>query len=255
MRTARAARTIGLLAVIIGCGGLAFNDESDVTTVEGRPSPGTGDVAGRDQNSPACSVESGLLRCNGTRMESCQGTPPSWMLIEECDFCTEGPGTQAICSAGPTCAAGQLACLRNELYRCNDARNRWNFVETCESAAACDANTGACVADPGPAMPACEPGALRCDGPNLQVCQEGPPEWLTLQVCASAALCVADARRVSGCTAPACEPDEWICNGTELRRCNAARTAFESVEDCGSAELCAAARARCTPAQVGDAGL
>lgn len=85
----------------------------------------------------------------------------------------------------------------------------------------------------GQGEPACDTGALSCDGALLQLCTD-TGVWATLEVCAAPGLCNPD----FGCDAPACTESETRCNGYTFETCSADRSAWESVEQCVSAAHC-----------------
>jgi hypothetical protein len=91
----------------------------------------------------------------------------------------------------------------------------------------------------------CEPSALRCNGPNLELCAPDRRGWQPLLRCDTAGQCDASAGTCRTCT-----PGEAACNGAWRQVCNDAGE-LESVEDCQTPALCRLAgdrsTASCTP--------
>jgi hypothetical protein len=97
-----------------------------------------------------------------------------------------------------------------------------------------EAGGGVSSGGEGASEPACELGALSCDGELLRLCTNDGDAWATLEVCASAQLCDPD----FGCHEPACVEGETRCYGYRFQACSADRSGWESVEACTSAAAC-----------------
>jgi hypothetical protein len=85
----------------------------------------------------------------------------------------------------------------------------------------------------GPGEPACETGALSCDGALVRLCTDDGG-WVALEVCATPGLCNAE----FGCDAPACAEGETRCDGDTFETCSPDRSAWEAVEQCVNAAHC-----------------
>jgi hypothetical protein len=79
---------------------------------------------------------------------------------------------------------------------------------------------------------ACEPGAYRCAGANLETCSDDRSGWIVAEVCNSDAECNLNAR-----TCRACVPGERMCRGEFLEQCDDAFT-WQPDTTCATAALC-----------------
>ncbi len=91
----------------------------------------------------------------------------------------------------------------------------------------------------------CEPGRYRCRGALLQACRDDGPGFVSVERCASAALCDAEAGL---CRAAACAAEELACRGARLERCNADRDGFELIATCRSPAHCNPGLGQCSDA-------
>ena len=82
---------------------------------------------------------------------------------------------------------------------------------------------------------ACEPGAYRCAGANLETCSDDRSGWVVAEICNSAAECNLNAR-----TCRACVPGERMCRDEVLERCDDASAWQPAQPDmpCATAALC-----------------
>ncbi len=96
---------------------------------------------------------------------------------------------------------------------------------------------------------ACAVGSFHCEGPALQLCEEGEPVYRTVRVCSTAELCCDTPELCNGqpgCQAPVCSAGERRCRGALLEGCNEGQTGFTPLDECASALHCNASRGRCT---------
>ena len=165
---------------------------------------------------------------------------------------------QAACSVTPDKSAGACAatdprctepglyvCDGTQLFRCSEAQDRLIPVESCESAAHCNAaaaNEQAKTGFLGTCLTPCEPNAIRCVGAEFQRCS-ADGTWAPVMACASPNACSA---RVGSTGCEPCAPGALECNDGELRRCAPdSASGWEIVQDCGVARLCNEAEGRC----------
>jgi hypothetical protein len=199
---------------------------------------------------PACAA--GQHRCSETGMlQVCSEDRSNFVDQEQCvgaPFCNAvlADQGQSGCTDAP-CEAGLAQCNGAQIQLCRDDRTGLDPVgEPCESAALCNAD------DPANAFceePLCRRGAtsgdeFRCEGAQLQRCNESLTVYDTLQTCVTAALCDAS-QRFDGCRPPVCDPGEFACADGFLQVCNTDRTGFDSLENCGSQAQCDANAGRC----------
>lgn len=221
-------------------------------------------------------------RCEGSAYVECKANGTGW-------------STRTLCASAALCQPGgcaQPACLPNELrcsdldprllQQCNDDLTDWVTIDTCESAAQCNASAGTCTEAP------CTPGEQQCSGRDLQRCT-ATPGWVVRSECTTSAqcdpaamtcvappeLCNLDARKCEagyaqrckltrdgfvdaeacvnsvncnpnqGCTAPGCTPGSYRCNGARLDQCGPNRL-FVPVMTCDGPGYCNASQGACT---------
>jgi hypothetical protein len=182
--------------------------------------------------------DDGQLRCvasGAPERERC--VDGSWKRSEPCD---DGQVCDPDANAGcrmlvAVCvgSAGKAVCDREVMQFCNDAGEA-QMSMGCLSARHCNlgVSAGKCAI--------CLPGEHRCEGAELQVCNEDGTSFKTAETCGSAALCNAAA----GSCGMGCAQGAKTCAGDELRACNAERTAFVKEESCEPG-LCDAAGGQC----------
>ncbi len=100
-----------------------------------------------DKTAKTCTVcaQAGVRRCNGAQREYCNTSRSGWDSIETCNAADECSPTHC----GP-CIAGEVQCtgeLSQDLQVCN-ANNRWEAVDTCETATLCARSVSMAMADP-----------------------------------------------------------------------------------------------------------
>lgn len=129
------------------------------------------------------------------------------------------------------------------MFRCSADRQELAFKETWASAALCDPLAGVCK------MPVCTPGAVRCNGDNLETCDTNGLEYTVTRVCdpgqCDAALKICK-------ETPACAAGEHRCMGDILERCSDDRKTFEPYVVC-PAGMCDAANRECDECKSGTA--
>ncbi|MEO8180593.1 MAG: hypothetical protein ABI895_17295, partial [Deltaproteobacteria bacterium] len=199
---------------------------------------------------PACAT--GQHQCAGAGvLQVCSEDRTGFRDLETCigaPFCNAvlADQGQAGCRDAP-CEAGQMQCNGAQIQVCKDDRTGLDDSGApCESAALCNAD------DPSNAFcddPVCRRGAtsgneFRCQGAELQRCNESLTVYDTIQTCVTAALCDAT-QRFNGCKAPVCQPSQHTCNNGFLQTCNADQTGFDNTENCGSQAQCDANAGRC----------
>src|SRR5690242_6450453 len=75
----------------------------------------------------------------------------------------------------PACKAGATRCTA-ALERCNDAGDGWTVVDDCaKKNLICSSKLGKCAS--------CEPGASRCDGQTVKVCNSDGSAETTTTTC------------------------------------------------------------------------
>ena len=117
-----------------------------------------------------------------------------------------------------------------------------------------DCASGFVCSDGRCALPAnlggCEPGRLRCNGPDVEVCAAAGLNWDFKQTCATG--CTAGA-----CRPQACTPGQQRCSGDAAEACTPAGGAWALVQECAThcnpdtgrcrSPACAPFSARCDP--------
>ena len=134
------------------------------------------------------------------------------------------------------CTPNDYECNGAALLQCTSGGTSLEFVQTCATAALCNAGAGQCD------TPACAPNDHDCSGTSLLVCNSDRDDFVEQQTCVTAALCDADG---GTCQPPACAQNEYQCNGNVLRVCNSGRTGFQTVQSCGASQLCTTSPPEC----------
>jgi hypothetical protein len=241
----------------------------DVIVVEGRPlSPDAGltpdGIGGGFTPGGSTTCEAGgQLRCNGEWLEVCVrlGTDfPLWRHLEDCkasDRCVGDPTPHCLAQS---CSAGEAHCEGATPFVCNAARDGWEALPPCVSAAYCSSNPASCAGTAPCCLQApCQAGEMRCNQGEMQRCRADQTDWDTIATCETPDLCLAGLGDCGGaengcsCRPAACQQNESRCTGTALERCNAGRTDWEPVSLCATAALCEQGRAlvpaACVPPQ------
>jgi hypothetical protein len=203
-------------------------------------------------NSASCrDCVAGEFQCNGTELQQCTAQL-TWQLVQSCE-------TAALCRVGTDrlsgfCAArvcgppGQHHCEGTTLLRCPPGMHRWRQVDSCATAALCDATAAdaqAASGQLGSCQPqVCQPDEVRCLGAGLDQlsrCNQERTDWQTIQSCENRNQCSPQQVQCAPCS-----PGEYQCNGPDLRRCTAQQT-WAFVETCRTTALCNAAAGACDP--------
>jgi hypothetical protein len=211
---------------------------------------------------PVCTA--GTLECDGPTLRRCPQTEDAWVVVDTCAsdaLCllaldsadsAEDAATVDECPVGCS-PAGGFFCDGPVLQRCRDDLTGREEIERCPEGTACDPVLGECGSP-------CTVGALRCNGAQLEVCNE-QQEWELQELCASVALCSAvqdpTTEQWSGvCQPPACDlAGLFKCDGATLFECNSDLTSWDPRVTCLSPALCNALSGRCDPEACLEAGL
>jgi hypothetical protein len=92
-------------------------------------------------NRPACAPNE--RRCRGEALEVCDSTG-TFVLQEQCPSRTTCDADQGC--VGGACAANERRCQGDKLQQCNEARTRFETIQTCGRANRCDRAAGRCIA-------------------------------------------------------------------------------------------------------------
>jgi hypothetical protein len=203
-----------------------------------------------DQGQAGCRdapCDSGQMQCNGAQIQVCRedrtGLDPVGAPCESAALCNVSDPMNAVCDE-PVCRRGatsgdEFHCEGKELQRCNESLTVYDTVQTCVTAALCDATQRANGCKP----PVCQPNQHACSGGFLQTCNTDQTGFDNTENCGSQAQCDANAGR---CADP-CEPGATRCNsGTgDLEQCRDRLTGWQPIADCASLALCDAVNGRC----------
>ncbi len=203
-----------------------------------------------DQGQQGCRdapCEAGLAQCNGAQIQVCRddrtALDPVGAPCESAALCNAEDATNAFCEA-PLCHRGatsgdEFRCDGAQLQRCNESLTVYDTVQTCVTAALCDASQRQNGCRP----PVCQPGQFACNNGFLQTCNEDQTGFDNLENCGSQAQCDANAGR---CADP-CEPGSTRCNASngDLERCTDRLTGWQPIADCPNVRLCDAVNNRC----------
>ena len=176
----------------------------------------SGDVA-----TDVCSAFS--LRCEGSQLQICEND--AWIKKEDCTNGCDSATKQ--CKDSETvdppvanlCTASELRCEGNELQVCQD--NAWVKKEDCANG--CDSDTKKCkdseTVDP-PVVNLCTASELRCEGNELQVCQDNA--WVKKEDCANG--CDSAAKTCKTADNPGtgnviCDEGDAKCDGDYIVSC------------------------------------
>lgn len=195
----------------------------------------------------------GDQRCSGQFLEEL-GEDAVWSRVKDCE-------SPALCDLTADSRTGQMrgacrsiVCHRGErrcgteadpsasgpmLWACSADLARWEKVDTCASAALCDATEKKCL------LPPCEWGDRRCNPSRpreVQTCRADRTGW-EVTICPGPGLCDPDDTErpctERPCTEPPCTepPLETRCNGRFLQDVSAERGHVARAE-CLTRELC-----------------
>jgi hypothetical protein len=81
-------------------------------------------------------------RCRGETLEVCDSTG-TFVLLEQCPSRTTCSADQGC--VGGACAANERRCQGDKLQQCNEARTRFETIQTCGNANQCDRAAGRCI--------------------------------------------------------------------------------------------------------------
>jgi Carboxypeptidase regulatory-like domain len=144
-----------------------------------------------------------------------------------------------LCPGGGSCSGNQCITCTNGAKRCSAIGN----IEQCVSGAwaqtascAFGCSMGACVNTVN-----CTPGAYRCNGNAVEICNSAGSAWLWSSSCAVA--CTA------GLCTGGCTPGSKRCNGSNVETCDASGTTWSTSSMCG-APGCDASSASCILASL-----
>lgn len=172
----------------------------------------------------------GATRCSNTidGVEAC---------AEQGNGCTDW-GTAVACQGAQTCAGGACTTCSNGATRCSLNNNveqctngQWFETQSC----AFGCMTGTCQSSV-----TCTPGAHRCNGPAVEICNSSGTAYLHASTCSNTC--------ANGLCTGACTPGTKRCNGGMSETCNGAGTAWENGQVCSSG--CDGASGTCALAQL-----
>ncbi len=203
----------------------------------------------------------------GSELWQC-GKDGTWSLhLDDCatpglcsstlDAARADPNFAGKCMMG-LCEAGSYRCDGATLQHCRQDETAWDVVDTCATAALCDAAVASDAATTG-ALDMCPEGcstagAYLCTGMTLTRCRDDLTGFDAVTTCTDPNT---ECNPVLGACTDLCTPGQYQCNDKTLRRCTATRH-WENVSDCASAALCSAAadgsRGQCLPPGCPHAG-
>lgn len=193
----------------------------------------------------ACNA--GQYTCNGPVLQTCSDDLTSYVVADVClsgAHCDKDTGA---CKDVP-CQPNETRCNDRALERCSDDQTGWvALAETpCESLELCELTRQQAATTCQP--PACEAGAVLCDGSSILQCNAGRTAMEPIADCLTPALCAQSVQAaVPGatvtCINPACDAGEFRCDGANLLACNADRTGLVLERTCAGAPFCNAAMA------------
>ncbi len=135
-------------------------------------------------------------------------------------------------SGGAVCAAGEMRCEGAALQRCAEDGTSFVTVQTCRSAALCDARSASCGAA------TCLADEMTCRGSELHVCNAERTDFELFDTCESPAHCSATTRR---CLETPCAAGDLRCNRSAdsaavLERCGEGD--WGALDVCATRQLC-----------------
>jgi len=165
--------------------------------------------------------------------ERCSGADSLQTCDVQASGCRDWSLAQ-LCPGGGSCTANMCITCTNGAKRCSaigDIEQCVNGAWTQTSSCAFGCSMGACINTVN-----CTPGAYRCNGTAVEICNSAGSAWLWSSSCAvscSAGLCT------GGCT-----PGAQRCNGSNVETCDATGTTWKQSSMCG-APGCDAATSTC----------
>jgi hypothetical protein len=189
------------------------------------------------------------MQCNGAQIQVCRADrsalDDTGAPCESAGRCNASDPANAFCEA-PSCRRGatsssEFLCDGAALQRCNESLSGYETIETCVTAAQCDASQRFL----GCQVPVCQPGEHACSEGFLQTCKADLTGFENTRDCSAEGACDASAGQ---CTAP-CEAGAVRCNtqSGDLEECRDPLAGWQTVADCLSLPLCDAANRRCNP--------
>lgn len=212
-----------------------------------------------DKSAKTCTVcaQAGVRRCNGAQREYCNNTRSGWDSIETCNAPDECSPTHC----GP-CIAGEVQCsgaTSQNLQVCN-ANNRWEEVDTCETATLCERSVSMAMADPTWTpqclTPSCVAGTLSCEGSTLYRCRQSQDGYDRIDICASPALCQlateSDSTGEAMCPTGCSPAGSFRCTGNAVEQCAADQTGWSDPVPCAEPTICDSETGECgSPCELG----
>jgi hypothetical protein len=179
----------------------------------------------------------GDTECNGAELRRCDASG-SWVPVKTCDAAALCDAVTGSCHAADCGEPGSLSCGRGGYPVLEVCSNDHTFtvVEACATVELCSVSAGRCL------TPACEGGATRCVGQELQSCSRDRTRWETTTTCAESEVC--DPK--DGCLPGPCAENAVRCNDLSFERCVSGR--FLEAERCETPELCSTEPAGCSAA-------
>lgn len=174
-----------------------------------------------------CTV--GATQCSGGQIQTCsvQGTGcTDWDAAVDCpsgQTCSAGQCVLACtdkCTAGATqCSGSQVQTCAMQASGCTD----WGAAQDCAAGKTCQGTACACYEAGGPP---CTPGATRCQGNDVQVCNDAGTAWLYSSTCSSTCC--------GGFCDPPCTPGATRCNGDTVEQCNSTGNGWTATQSCST---------------------
>ncbi len=186
-----------------------------------------GVASGGNCANPACLPNQ--LRCQGNRLERCNGGRTGFDVLADCNF-----GNRNICDAAggqcDLCQPNQFRCQGGNLMRCSGDGQGESLVEACGSASLCQASGG-----DGRCLRCAPAGGFECRQSTLFQCSVDQRNQNQIDTCRDSGLCRAD---LGGCLA--CNPvGARRCDAGQVLECRSAPLNQEAVsESCDSVALC-----------------
>ena len=173
----------------------------------------------------------GHYQCNGAALRKCEASG-HWKDQDACEtaeLCSvSADGAEGHCTLSP-CGAAAYKCSGVSLQKCKKDRTGYQEVESCKSAALCDAKSQRCT------EPSCDvPDGYRCFGQDLKQCATDLTQWKDVKTCPAGQYCDSTS---AGCLT-SCPANPIRCNGKVLEQCSAAK-GWATKATCATADLCA----------------
>jgi hypothetical protein len=193
----------------------------------------------------------GEQQCNGPQILVCSADQTQFVAngapCETRGLCNDDNPLAAFCQA-PVCQRGpfsgtEFRCEGTTLLRCNDQHTGYDPLNTCATAALCNASLGFAGCQP----PVCSPGETRCSGDFVQRCNSDRTAFESTERC-DAGTCDGTLGR---CADP-CVQGSARCNAQgNLEECRNPLVGREITARCGSVQLCDAAARTCRQPPAG----